>query len=148
VRFNSVAYAGPMTEPRDAVASLNIADPLVAWLVYRGEMVSSGRAHESTLSFWLMRSLSAEVSARHRDARFQDELVLEARRAQQYPHVVSRLRGFYVFDTNASAQAAIEDWGGSFRQNTLADVGILPGSRISRHDAQMDHSPSRARRIH
>jgi hypothetical protein len=131
-----MAYRARMTEPRTAFASLNIANPLVAWLVYRGEMVSGGQAHESTLNFWLMRALSAEASAGHRGVLFQNELLLEARRAQHHPEAVSRLRGFYVFDEKTSAQAGIKDWGKGFDQDYLAQVGILPDSRISRHDAQ------------
>jgi hypothetical protein len=33
-------------------AALRIDDPLVAWLVYRAELVSSSLAHEQRLLFW------------------------------------------------------------------------------------------------
>ena len=35
----------------DAFAYLDIGDPLVAWLVYRGELVTARRTHPNTLSF-------------------------------------------------------------------------------------------------
>jgi hypothetical protein len=121
---------------RVALASLNIANPLVAWLVYRGEMVSSAEVHEQALGFWLMRALSAESSTGHRSAVFQDELVLDALREVHQPHAISRLRGFYLFDDEASAERAIQQWGGSFHRHALTEVGILEGSRWSRHDAE------------
>lgn len=125
-----------MDEPRTALVSLNIRNPLVAWLTYRGEMVSGGQAHDSTLSFWLMRTLMAESSRGHRSAMFRDELELEARRATHYPEAMSRLKGFYLFEDEASALAATAAWGPGFSRDTLAEVGVLPGSRVSRHDAQ------------
>jgi hypothetical protein len=121
---------------RTALASLNIANPLVAWLVYRAELVSSAEAHEHALGFWLMRGLSAESSTGRRSAAFQDEIVLDALRQAHQPDAISRVRGFYLFDDEASAERAIKDWGGSFHRDTLAEVGILEGSRWSRHDAQ------------
>ena len=125
-----------MNTVRVALASLNVANPLVAWLVYRGEMVSSAEVHEQALGFWLMRKLSAETSTGHRSAVFQDELVLDALREAREPTAISRLRGFYLFDDEASAQRASQQWGGSFHPDALAQVGILEGSRWSRHDAE------------
>jgi len=121
---------------REARANLNIANPLVAWLVYRGEMISSSEVHEQAVGFWLMRALSAESSTGHRSAVFRDELVLDALREAHQPNAISRLRGFYVFDDEMSAERAIQQWGGSFHQEALAEVGILEGSRWSRHDAE------------
>jgi hypothetical protein len=121
---------------REALANLNIANPLVAWLVYRGEMVSSTQAHEQALGFWLMGALSEESSTGHRSAVFQDELLLDALRSAHQPHAISRLRGFYLFDDEGSAQQAMLKWGGSFHHDALAEVGVLEGSRWSRHDAE------------
>ena len=59
---------------------------------------------------------------------------MEAYRAEHHPDAVSRLRGFFAFDDAASAQAAAKEWPAIY-PNSLAEVGILPGSRISRHDA-------------
>lgn len=99
-------------------------------------MVSSTRAHPQALGFWLMWALKDEASTGHRTARFEDELELEALRATDQPHAVSRLTGFYVFDDRLSAERATREWRGGFRLDGLEEVGILDGSRWSRHDAQ------------
>jgi len=125
-----------MYADRVALASLNIANPLVAWLVYRGELISSSQLHDQAVGFWLMRALSAESSTGHRSAVFRDELILDALREAHQPNAISRLRGLYVFDDEKSAERAIQQWGGSFHQDALAEVGILEGSRWSRHDAE------------
>src|SRR4051794_28308614 len=126
-----------MQAVRVALASLDIANPLVAWLVYRGGMVSSAQGHDQTPGFLVMRALSAESSTGHRSAVFQDELVLDALREAHQPQALSRLRGFYLFDDETSAERAIQQWGGNFhRRDRLAEVGILEGSRWSRHDAE------------
>ena len=121
---------------RQALANLTIANPLVAWLVYRGELVSSAHVHDQALGFWLMNALREESSTGHRSALFQDELALEGLRQTHVPDVISRLHGFYLFDDHASAEQAIREWGNNFRQDTLVEVGILQGSRWTRHDAQ------------
>jgi hypothetical protein len=123
-----------MSEPREAFVHLRIQNPLVAWLVYRAEIVSGGVAHESTLSFWLMNSLR-NVAVRRRRAVYQAELELEAQRARRFPGAVPRLRGFYAFDDTESAQRAVDTWG-SFSSDNLAAIGISPDSDTSRHDAE------------
>lgn len=121
---------------RTALANLNVTDPLVAWLVYRGEMVSSRQAHDEALGFWLMGKLREESSIGLRSALFQDELVLEALRQTHEPAAVSRLGGFYLFDDQDSAERAARQWGGGFQSDALAEVAIVEGSRWSRHDAE------------
>jgi hypothetical protein len=126
----------PLRGARTAWANLNIARPLVAWLVYRGEMVSSSQAHAQALGFWLTNALSAESRIGHRSASFRDEVALETVRCQRVPRAVSRLSGFYLFDDRTSAEVAATTWGRNFRRDALEEVGILTGSRWSRHDAQ------------
>lgn len=123
-----------MNRLREAFVHFRVQDPLVAWLVYRAEIVSGGVAHESTLSFWLMNSLRA-VAKGERGAIFQAELQLEMRRMKSFQKAVSRLRGFYAFDDRESAHRAIDNWGFLASEN-LAAVGISPDSQISRHDAE------------
>lgn len=123
------------TRWRTATVYLNVSDPLVAWLVYRGEIVSCAQAHERSLSFWFTRYLAAEASAQRRRQVFRQELILEELRAQQYPDAVSRLTGFYVFADEPSAQAANQRWG-FLRPDFLVEVALRPGSRTSRHDAE------------
>jgi hypothetical protein len=125
-----------MAEWQTAFASLNVSNPLVAWLVYRGEMVSSPQAHERALSFWITRYLAAEASSRGRADFFRGELALEKFRMQHHADVVSRLVGFYVFEDEPSAHSATQRWRGPFRPDTLVEVALRPGTRTSRHDAE------------
>jgi len=116
----------------EAFAYLDISDPLVAWLVYRGELVTARRTHPNTLSFWATGYLQHQaLNAR----RFRGELALEEVR-DEFPDTVSRLEGFYVFPDEASARVAAAHWGGPFNPNHLAEVGIVVGSRTSTHDAE------------
>jgi hypothetical protein len=125
-----------MNVVRTALARLNIANPLVAWLTYRGEMVASAQAHERAMSFWLMQALGQESRAGYRHARLDDELHLDTLRRTEQPQAVSRLGGFYLFDDEVAAERAIHEWGRSFHRDALAEVGIVEGSRWSRHDAE------------
>jgi len=120
---------------RTAVAHLNIFDPLIAWLAYRGEMVSSQAAHEQAMSIWTARYLASQAAGKGRRDRFQTELALEDLRRTRYPDKVSRLSGFYVFADEGSAELAAQHWPG-FRRELLAEVGLRPDCRVSRHDAQ------------
>jgi hypothetical protein len=114
---------------------LRISDPLVAWLVYRGELVSSAEVHERALSFWTAGYLAAQ-STPERSLRFWNELELERLRREQYPEKVSRLSGFYLFEDMVSARRAMDRWGGSFRPELIAEVELRPGFTKSRHDAE------------
>ena len=124
-----------MIELRSVFACLNVADPLVAWLIYRGEMVSASEVGKGALSFWTvsyLRDLGNEIRAN----RFETELALERLRQDRYPEVVSRVSGFYVFPDTDAASAAEKSWGDNFRAELLAEVGLRTGARISRHDAK------------
>ena len=117
----------------EAFAYLDITDPLVAWLVYRGELVTARLTHPNTLSFWAtgyLRHLA--LNAR----RYHTELALEEVRRNEFPNAVNRLEGFYVFLDEASARAAAAHWGCAFDLSHLAEVGIVAGSRTSTHDAE------------
>jgi hypothetical protein len=119
-----------MTVWSTAYAYLNVDDPLVAWLVYRGEMVSASELHESALSFWSTRRLTSLQY-------YLQELALDHVRQSSYPGSISRLKGFYLFPDEASAVAAAKRWdGGTFRSEFLTEVAIEPGSRVSQYDAE------------
>lgn len=124
-----------MSEPRTGFAFLDIRDPLVAWLVYRGEMVSASAADANALSFWTA-SYLADLTDERRAKRFEKELALDRLRQHQYPQAVSRLAGFYVFPDIDAATNAARQWGGSFREELLAEVGLRHDARFSCHDAE------------
>lgn len=119
-----------MTDWRKAYAYLNVDDPLVAWLVYRAEMVSAGELHASALSFWSARMLRSR-------RQYTQELMLDQVRQSSYTTAVSRLKGFYLFPNEESARAAAIRWDGdAFHSDFLAEVAINPRSRVSQYDAE------------
>ncbi len=119
---------------RPAFACLGITDPLVAWLVYRGEMVSAPSAHHTAWSFW--HSSHMEVLSSGRADRYQREVVLELFRQEEFPNKVGRLAGFYCFPDEAAARRASVRWGSAaFRMDQLAEIALSPASRVSVHDA-------------
>ena len=114
-----------------AWAYLDIDNPLVAWMAYRGQLASATEVHEYALSFWLARLLARSRSAA-RD--YATEVAVEVERQATFPSAVSRLRGFYLFPDKGAAMGALR-WGGPFRRENLVEVAILEGSRWSRHDS-------------
>ena len=119
-----------------AFVFLNIANPLVAWLVYRGEVVSASQMHETALSFWTTRYLASVNGNAARARRYRAELALDAVRRRHYPTAVSRLEGFYVFPDEETALRASQAWGGGFRLEHLAEVALSPEARASRYDSE------------
>jgi hypothetical protein len=113
-----------------AYVCLDVHDPLIAWLVYRAELVSAPHIHERALSVWATKRL------RNGQA-YQRELLLEEARGAHFPNAVSRLTGFYAFPDQESALAAAKRWNGPlFREEMLAEVVIDPSSRVSKYDAE------------
>jgi hypothetical protein len=113
-----------------AYVFLDVQDPLIAWLVYRAELVSAPQIHERALSVW--------ATGRLRDMEaFQHETSLEQVRRAGFPDAVSRLTGFYAFADRQSALVAAKRWSGSrFREDLLAEVSIHPTATASRYDAE------------
>lgn len=115
---------------------LDIEDPMVAWNAYRGVLVSQKLVQRS-MGEVLVPALSMTMARLLMDQnldRLAFELELEATRAMQFNHHVSRLTGLYVFDTPDSALAAQEDWGGHLVHENLTDVGVSAAS-FTRVDA-------------
>jgi hypothetical protein len=114
---------------------LNVDDPLVAWLVYRGEMVSADTAGSRALSIWhtraIYRAFTDAISTAA--AEYRDELAIEAARASRHPDCTSRLQGFYAFPDRDTAFRA-RTWG--FRADQLVEIEIAPTGRVSQYDAQ------------
>ena len=108
---------------------LNIDDPLVAWLVYRAQLVSAPAIDSQALSFWATGRLRSRVQ-------YAAEIAIDQIRLANYPGMVSRLSGFYAFPNLESATAAAAQWGiPYFRPERLAEIDIDDASRISRYDA-------------
>jgi hypothetical protein len=129
-------HSAHLNEDRIVYAFLNVEDPFVAWQVYRGALASPGIAHESALSLWLAEHLRSLSQGNQRQGRFQTEIAIEQARGRQYSRVVSRLRGFYAFPEELSAIRAAETWPGRhFDARFLAEIHVLEGARVSRHDS-------------
>ena len=119
-------------------AYLDVSDPLVAWQVYRGELVSSTQSHALALSSWTadyLRGLPRE------DVRacWASELAIEALRIGEFPQLPSRLKGFYVFPDSESARAAAR-WSPYFKEDRLAELALRVDSRSSTHDGNWIHN--------
>jgi hypothetical protein len=123
---------------QSAWAYLNVESPLVAWLVYRGEMFSADMAHLPPEAAWTplsifhtgrLRSIATSVGT------YENERAIDEVRRRDYPEKISRLSGFYVFGDEDSAQRAEGLWDGNFRQEFLCEVGLRPGSKVTRYDS-------------
>lgn len=118
--------------PFQGFAYLNVEHPVVAWGVYRGVLVSAqatGTPPECPVSM-----MFAGIVQHRNNARFQNELQLDAVRLQRFAQEVSRLAGMYFFEDLAQARAATT-WGGHFRPENLADLEIHPVGRATRFDS-------------
>jgi hypothetical protein len=92
-----------MTENwRSAHVYRDIDDPVVAWMVYRAELVSAPHAHQRALSIFTTRRLSFSRAA------YERERAIEELRRRGFPDAASRLAGFYAFPDRESARAARE----------------------------------------
>lgn len=117
-------------------AFLNVDIPWIAWLVYRGEMVSPRATGERVLSVWHAKYLIDAARAGHRLGRFRRELEIDGMRQRAFPTAVSRLSGLYFFEDIESARKAGTSWDGTFREEHLAEVEVIESVAISRYDSE------------
>ncbi len=130
---------GPLPDKLTVVrvfAFLNVDDPWVAWLVYRGEVVSSEAAGEQVLSLWHAKYLFDAQGPKERAEYYKAELSIEQERASSYPDRVSRLSGLYFFKDAESARRAGRRWDGNFRDEHLAEIELVGHPRVSKHDSE------------
>jgi hypothetical protein len=130
---------GIISAVQSAWAYLNVENPIVAWLVYRGEMFSANRVQVPPDEVWTPLSIfhtsrlrSAAVSA---GAAYTTERAIDDARHLTYPEKISRLSGFYVFGDEESARRAEALWDGNFRREFMCEVGISPESNVTRYDS-------------
>jgi hypothetical protein len=117
-------------------AYLNVDDPWIAWLAYRGQMVSARTAADRVLSVWHAKYLFDACGAASRLAYFERELEIERVRAARFPHAVPRLSGLYFFGDVDTAQRAGRRWDGSFREEHLAEIAITQVAAVSKFDSE------------
>jgi hypothetical protein len=117
---------------RTAWAFVDVTDPLVAWLAYRGEMVSADETVAGALSIFHSRRLRNAGAALY-DA----ELHLDRERNAINPLLPSRLRGFFAFPNKRAATHAAAIWGlPSFSSENLVEIMLHPNVRVAEHDSQ------------
>jgi hypothetical protein len=117
-------------------AFLNVDDPSIAWLVYRGEMVSRRATDEQVLSVWHAKYLLDAAKLRQRITYYNTELEIERVRRRLFPQQVSRLSGLYFFPDMKSARRAGRRWDGNFREEHLAEIQIVGQHELSRYDSE------------
>ena len=75
-----------------AFAYVNVSDPWIAWLAYRGEMIAAPQINPQAISVWLAKYLIDAGRAARRAQRFRKEQELEQFRLTQYPGAVDRTK--------------------------------------------------------
>lgn len=124
-----------LTNTLKAFAFLDVDRPWIAWLVYRGELISRSAVTEKVLSVWHAGYLLNLGNTRSR-RRFGRELEIEAKRERLHPQPISRLSGLYVFEDVEAARTAAQYWGGAFRGEHLAEIELDDSVRFSKHDSE------------
>src|SRR5260370_21138333 len=120
-----------------AFAFLNVDIPWIAWLVYRGEMVSAQASNTRALSAWHAFYLIDAARVGQRVANYRMETALENVRRSTFPAKVSRLSGLYLFEDEANARDAGRRWDGrNFREEYLAEIEIVAEPTVSRYDSE------------
>lgn len=118
-------------------AFLNIDIPWIAWLVYRGEMVSPQATGTQALNVWYAKYLIDAAKRGQRITAYRKELEIEDIRRRSFPKHVSRLSGLYFFQDVESARRAGGRWdGNNFREEYLAEIEIVRQQQVSRYDSE------------
>jgi hypothetical protein len=111
-------------------AYLNIQDPFVAWEAAVGRICSADNLESggvfslSLRQFSLFRRYSKDRAI---TAQLKSELCLEKIRSERYPRLPSRLRGIFLFDSRADAEAAAVRWDGAhFNPGYLSEIEMTP----------------------
>jgi hypothetical protein len=101
---------------------LNIKKPWVAWMAYRGELVSARYLDPSAISYW-----HASYLFNSNWLNYQKEAKIETirRRLHGDGNGVGRLSGLFIFDTIDDANRAGNCWDrDSFSPEYLVEIGI------------------------
>ena len=116
-------------------AYLDLQHPALAWAIMRGVLVSADRAPHSTPAFASF--MIAGLFQYQCNQRLSNETVIEHARSQNFQNCISRLRGMYFFESQSSAQSAIDEkWGGHFRTENLVELELVTHGLITRVDAK------------
>jgi hypothetical protein len=120
----------------NAFAYIDVSDPWIAWLAYRGEMIAAPQINPQAVSVWHSKYLRDLGQAGRRAQRYRKEAEMEQFRSAKYPEAVSRLTGLYFFPTLEDAKRAENSWDRTFRPENLTEVEIVSVSRQSRYDSE------------
>jgi len=117
-------------------AFLNVDVPWIAWLVYRGEVISAKAIGQQALSIWHAKYLFDAATSNRRAIYYKTELAVEQARQKLFSDKVSRLSGLYFFDSIENAMSAGKKWDGNFKEEYLAEIEIYENYHSSRHDSE------------
>jgi hypothetical protein len=117
-------------------AFLNVDVPWIAWLVYRGEVVSTKAVGQQALSVWHANYLFDAATSNQRATYYKTELAIEKTRQTLFSDKVSRLSELYFFDSIENARGTGEKWDGKFKEEYLAEIEIYENYHSSRHDSE------------
>jgi hypothetical protein len=117
-------------------AFLNVDDPWIAWLVYRGEMVSSKATKQQIISVWHTKYICDAAKSGKKITNYKRELAIEEIRKRLFIDRVSRLSGLYFFESSESALQAGKRWDGNFKEEYLAEIKIHQMHNCSKYDSE------------
>lgn len=124
-----------MSDCKTVWAFLNISDLMVAWEVYRGVIIAPGCYSINgfpAVSSWQLKWL------KHMD-RIEsiNEIKLECIRQKFYPKAISRLSGFFCFESESIAKETAKFWGNMshFTPFCLSELSISNRVEFSKHDS-------------
>ena len=117
----------------DAYVFLDVDNPLCAWATYRGALVCAPET-PGFISVWT----AGLIRASH-PGHMSLESAVEAVRAAQFPHRISRLRGMFCFlDANSATRACLwdQEHRTHFQPKNIAELSLTEaGTRRDRMDA-------------
>lgn len=106
-----------------AWAYFDISNPVVAWSVCRGQIVSASEFEPHFLSFFAARVLRDLPSGA---GRLEFEHQLDELRSELHPACASRLQGIYAFLDRPTAVRAGKRWG--FNERDLSEIAFHQGT--------------------
>jgi hypothetical protein len=123
---------GEVRENDCAFVYLDVDDPRIAWLAYRGMIASSDNtvANPGNISWHLFNTLRRGVTASLRR-----EGKLEAARRESFPDKLSRLTAVYAYPTIEAAERGCEGRG-KFRKENLVAIGPAGEYRREEYDSE------------
>jgi hypothetical protein len=116
-----------------AFVYLDVDNPTIAWLVYRGLLNSPDvtTANPGQISWFLV-----DLLKRGLESTLRREGALEGCRIKQFPQAISRLKCVYAYPTIEAAERG-DYRRGKFRKENLVAIAPASGIRVQKYDSQL-----------